>query len=370
MTSELEDVEDSPDQERKLKTSRSNYKCPWENCGKGFRRENEFDRHLFTHTGIKKYSCEVEGCKKSYIIGDHLRRHVRVSHEVIESEEIPCTAPDCGMIFTTRSNMVRHYRRKHENPRVFKCGDCDETFRRKDQVRRHRMKHTGQFPHNCDICGKGFINLKAFRNHTIVHRRIKCPQCDGEVNNWTELVAHRRREHRNAFKCPTCGKEFSTKHRLRGHEVIHRERGEQPSFTCEACGKDFTRKSNLVAHIRSVHEHQRHPCAVCDATLSTKRKLQLHMAKIHTDKPREAPRASQRPRRKRKDAGKPKISMASLLANVSVSSEIDKILMKNEGRCLEIDYTHMEYRSGSATDTESEKNLPISGVRLTLKGHI
>ncbi|XP_059608623.1 oocyte zinc finger protein XlCOF26-like [Phlebotomus argentipes] len=349
--------------------SRINYTCPWEGCKRGFRRENEFDRHFFSHTGIKKYTCEVEGCTKSYIITDHLRRHVKASHETIGPEEISCSVPDCTMIFTTRSNMMRHFRKKHENPRVFSCLDCQEVFRRKDQLRRHRMQHTGQFPHVCDVCGKGFLNLKAFKSHGVVHRQLKCPQCEVKVNNWTELVTHRRREHQKVFKCASCDKEFHTKGRLRSHEVTHLPREQQPSFICDLCDREYSRKSNLAAHIHTVHENKKFSCNVCQATLSTNRRLKEHITKIHSKEPKKPRQAPQRPRNRRKDAGKSRISMASMLAGVSAPPEVEKMLLKNEGNCLELDYSPV-LLSGSATDTESEMGFPLSGMRVTVKGHI
>ncbi|GAB0087002.1 transcription factor IIIA [Sergentomyia squamirostris] len=355
--------------EQAVKPAKINYKCSWGNCEQGFNRENAFDRHLFTHTGIKTHKCSIGGCEKSYIIVDHLRRHVKITHETLSAEQIPCQEASCSMVFTTRSNMIKHLRRKHENPRKFSCADCSEVFRRKDQLRRHRVKHTGQFPHVCETCGKGFLNLKSFRSHGVVHRRLKCQQCEREVSNWTELVAHRRTEHPNLFECSICKREFRSKRSLRGHEVIHKPREEQPKFTCEACSKDFTRKSNLLAHILLVHEKRKHPCSQCHASLSTKNKLELHIAKIHSANPREPRKRPQRPRNRRKDAGKSRISAASRLAGISAPPEIEQILLRDEGRCLEINYTTV-YKSGSATDTESERSFPLSGVKVTFKGVI
>ncbi|XP_055704720.1 zinc finger protein 665 [Phlebotomus papatasi] len=365
-------TESDTDAESIPKKQRINYICDWHNCIKGFRRENSFDRHYFTHTGIKKYTCDVEGCLKSYTIRDHLKRHTRITHETILSEEILCSEPNCGMIFTNRSNMVRHVRRRHENPRIFKCSDCSETFRRKDQLRKHRMDHTGQFPHICETCGKGFVNLKTLRSHLVCHRLLKCSQCDKEVPNWTELVAHRKKEHRSVFKCSSCDRQFHSKSRLRSHEVIHKAREERPNFICDFCGREYTRKSNLLAHIRSAHENQRYSCTSCNAALSTKKKLQLHMTSKHSENPREARSIPQRPRNRRKDAGKPRVSMASVLSGISAPREVEEILLRNDGAILQVEYSPV-YKSGSATDTESEKNFAISGVsgvKVTVKGHI
>lgn len=45
-------TESDTDAETIPKKQRINYICDWHNCIKGFRRENAFDRHYFTHTGI------------------------------------------------------------------------------------------------------------------------------------------------------------------------------------------------------------------------------------------------------------------------------------------------------------------------------
>jgi len=49
--------------------------CTWEGCSKKFARSDELSRHHRTHTGEKKYKCQV--CHQLFMRSDHLTKHMR-----------------------------------------------------------------------------------------------------------------------------------------------------------------------------------------------------------------------------------------------------------------------------------------------------
>ena len=64
------------------------------------------------------------------------------------------------------------------------------------------------------------------------------------------------------FLCPTCGKSFGSKDKLRGHNQIHSEK----IFTCKICDKTLNGKKSFNNHIRI---HQTYECTLCEATIKS-----------------------------------------------------------------------------------------------------
>ena len=58
------------------------------------------------------------------------------------------------------------------------------------------------------------------------------------------------------YKCPTCGRSFSTNQYLKVHsEKIHNNiKGSKKQFSCNMCGKVFIGTNGLLIHIRTNHE--------------------------------------------------------------------------------------------------------------------
>ena len=51
------------------------FSCHWEGCDKKFARSDELSRHRRTHTGEKKFVCNV--CDRRFMRSDHLTKHAR-----------------------------------------------------------------------------------------------------------------------------------------------------------------------------------------------------------------------------------------------------------------------------------------------------
>uniref|UniRef100_A0A2M4AUK1 Putative transcription factor iiia n=1 Tax=Anopheles triannulatus TaxID=58253 RepID=A0A2M4AUK1_9DIPT len=263
------------------------YKCEF--CDECFRRKDTHDRHRFSHTGVYEYACSEPGCGKQYTNRAHLKRHIRTNHTrplaVLTRCTIDCEDASCTLKFHTKLAMKRHYQTKHVLGKPHACDQCEERFWRKCQLRVHKFKHTDQYPHRCEHCHNGFVNLKSMRNHRCNSNLRPCPDCSKEFKLWSELVAHRRLEHPNRFRCEHCSKVFYTKRCLKAHARSHVKDDEHGVIECPhaGCPRFYKHERNLYAHIRSKHEGaKKFVCEEegCGRVLSTQQKLEHHR-KLH-----------------------------------------------------------------------------------------
>lgn len=103
-------------------------------------RRDAFDRHEFSHTGIKKYTCDHTDCNKSYTNQTHLRRHIRSAHtnkeEASKISRVICQHENCAKQFANTQVMQRHFKLSHLSAdKQYKCENCPESFHRKTQLK-------------------------------------------------------------------------------------------------------------------------------------------------------------------------------------------------------------------------------------------
>ncbi|XP_025779856.1 transcription factor IIIA [Puma concolor] len=86
--------------------------CSFPDCNANYNKAWKLDAHLCKHTGERPFVCDREGCGKAFVRDYHLTRHV-----LIHTGEKPfvCTASGCDQKFNTKSNLKKHFERKHEN---------------------------------------------------------------------------------------------------------------------------------------------------------------------------------------------------------------------------------------------------------------
>ncbi|XP_055585782.1 zinc finger protein 135-like [Uranotaenia lowii] len=349
----------------------SGFTC--EHCGTSFRKRDHFDRHNYTHTGVKEYRCTELGCGKEYTNRTHLNRHIRTNHAkkpIPDADRFTCEHPTCRKSFATYQSMKRHYDIKHVLGKSWSCAECGEKFWRKLQLKQHVVRHTGQYPHRCNICDKGFINAISLRNHRYTHALHKCADCLKEFVRWTDLVAHRRLHHVSFHHCSDCERKFPSKRLLHEHQRMHqRKRDEELEvFQCtyENCPKFYEHERNLLAHIKAKHEGApKYVCTEpkCGKALASSQKLEQHQ-KLHESAARsvarmKAPSTSKAPAR-RKDAGKPKRSTACRLAKIQLDPSAEKILIEKSPEhrpSIELDVSSSALDSASESEAESKVKL-------------
>jgi len=64
------------------------FACDWPNCNYRSVRTCDVANHKVTHTGEKRFVCEIADCGKAFTRGHHLKRHMTVHmNNLVEGEE-------------------------------------------------------------------------------------------------------------------------------------------------------------------------------------------------------------------------------------------------------------------------------------------
>jgi len=84
-----------------------------------------------------------------------------------------CPAPECGREFTSKRNLVDHFRGHHQGakPHVCEHPGCGKSFLRPAHLLIHNRIHTGEKPFVCEYegCGKRWNQKSALKQHMRSH---------------------------------------------------------------------------------------------------------------------------------------------------------------------------------------------------------
>jgi hypothetical protein len=113
----------------------------------------------------------------------------------------------------------------------------------------------------------------------IKHKHWKCEHCDHLSLSWEEHLKHICVHSPVLFSCVYCGKQFSSKARLKFHTSVHTQ--EKP-FICEYCGKCFRNRHALKNHLYTHDESEKmFECQECGKKFGTRAGYESHCA-CHT----------------------------------------------------------------------------------------
>ncbi|XP_036107456.1 transcription factor IIIA [Molossus molossus] len=264
--------------------------CSFPNCSANYNKAWKLDAHLCKHTGERPFVCDHEGCGKAFVRDYHLSRHA-----LLHTGEKPfvCAASGCDQKFNTKSNLKKHFERKHENQQkkyVCTFEGCEKTFKKHQQLKTHQCQHTNEPLFRCthEGCGKHFASPSRLKRHGKVHEGYKCQKgCSFVAKTWTELLKHGRETHKEETVCEVCRKTFKRKDYLKQHMKMHNPERAVCRCPREGCGRTYTTVFNLQSHILSFHEERRpFVCehAGCGKTFAMKQSLTRHAVVHDPDK--------------------------------------------------------------------------------------
>lgn len=174
---------------------------------------------------------------------------------------------------------IDHWLSDMEDPLVFKCLHCPQSFKSAGLLLKHcRQQHDSEGPVDSESQGLGDIAEDYWNN------KCKCPDCGQEFGSRARRDAHIASGiHTDSpkFQCSECEKVFDADDKLKKHAVRHSN--ERP-YKCHICGKTYKSDWYFKVHQRV---HANHKCGKCGKTCSGEAELIAHL-KEHETKPPES----------------------------------------------------------------------------------
>lgn len=176
--------------------------------------------------------------------------------KVVETAQCSATIPEYSKekqstdeTYGTKTHLRQHIEVKNALPSVFKCQQCEVSFRFEIELRNHERSQQ---------------HLNKLKSH------MKCHAA-------------------KTYACSFCEKLFINEKNLARHVASHEGEREKhkavPSFKCDICQKMFLYKWAMAWHKRKEHEPETHHCNVCGSRFSTSEYLGEHI-KIHEESSR------------------------------------------------------------------------------------
>ncbi|CAK1587541.1 unnamed protein product, partial [Parnassius mnemosyne] len=108
----------------------------------------------------------------------------------------------------------------------------------------------------------------------------KCVNCSALFESFMGLYIHMN-EHYQTYVCYTCGKGYSSKHKLMAHQKSH----ESGQFECTKCDNVFSNRLAKYRHMSSAHgPKERYRCPVCGDHFDSYHSRLRHLDKVHGQK--------------------------------------------------------------------------------------
>ncbi|XP_034189469.2 uncharacterized protein LOC117608443 isoform X1 [Osmia lignaria lignaria] len=155
-----------------MKTHKGEYrfKCAEPSCGKAFLTSYSLKIHIRVHTKVKPFECNHKGCQKAFNTLYRLRAHQRLH----SGNTFNCEETGCVKFFTTLSDLKKHIR-THTQERPYKCREkgCGKAFTASHHLKTHKRTHTGERPYVCTFenCKRSFTTPHSLKSHLKTHKR-------------------------------------------------------------------------------------------------------------------------------------------------------------------------------------------------------
>ncbi|XP_063392173.1 zinc finger protein 91-like [Cydia fagiglandana] len=238
------------------------FKCA--KCVEPFFTRRTFLGHEKMHTETYgKLSCDV--CELRFhteqALATHKDRHYRL---------LKCTR--CAHAWDTPNSMRRHCETEHSVPvTLWNCDICSREFTRYRKYLNHIRGHGCE---ECPQCGKKiFDHMNRMKYHLLTHkdmeRLFKCSECDKSFKHKAILTTHVARVHTGkdaVMYCAQCNKQFKNAYSYNSHMKYSGQHvsSEMLTHNCTECSRVFPTGTMLRRHTESAHsDERRYECTVC-----------------------------------------------------------------------------------------------------------
>ncbi|XP_053623374.1 zinc finger protein 33A-like [Plodia interpunctella] len=192
--------------------------------------------HILTHFD-RREKCGI--CGGSY---ENLEKHIKT-----HGQEVDCV--ECGKSFKDKGGLKRHMY-THTGVKKYQCLYCGKGFITTQKRRTHTLMHTGEKPYECDICGHRSKQLIDSQRHRQTHskeKKYQCDYCKKMFYHKSSVLAHIRAHTKSRFyHCNQCDFTTATRTGLRSH-ITYKHIDVKP-FYCALCDVGFKVKSQLGRH--------------------------------------------------------------------------------------------------------------------------
>ena len=203
-----------------------------------------------------------------------------------ESKNNP-TLNQSSNAFSQKNMLVSHQKKKHLNPKLHACQECQIVFLTKAKLDIHlKIVHQKSIHFSCQFCNRSFLLRIQLKNHQMKEHSCQtnfCKTCQIAFFTKAELNSHLKSVHEKPlFKCQYCEKPaFSLRILLNDHRM------KEHSNQCKKCQRTFFTKAELNSHLKSVHEKPvLFKCQYCDQYFSSVNIVRNHETKEHSNKGR------------------------------------------------------------------------------------
>ena len=249
--------------------------CPFNNCGKSFRRKKPWENHLKLHSNNKPKVSRKNNLKK-----DKRKKYDSKPKTCDIDSEVKCE-PDIYSEMEVNSPMKTNTKTKK-----FQCNICSNSYLYKKAFENHMRSHETILQINtdlqCEICGSAFENDLDFETHMNKEHfnHFRCKVCPMEFTFRKAYNEHQSQIHSDII-CVLCDMAFESSECLNSHNLENHDASS--GDPCHICGK-HVKRSSMANHIRMIHhsdEMRKHLCNICGNAYKTKTDLDRHYTK-HT----------------------------------------------------------------------------------------
>ncbi|XP_077254810.1 uncharacterized protein LOC143893388 [Temnothorax americanus] len=276
-----EEIKVDDNVEHVVNETQNGYACKL--CRKFYERRDKCTVHVKTHLGIKQYTCVV--CNAKFVCKSDVMKHIRCSH----TNPRPIQCPKCPKRFKSKFYLAEHDN-VHKGVRPYSCADCGQSYHHKVSLQIHMKSHLPPQNLACEYCGKVFPFRTRLLGHIAsVHmkkrRNFRCRFCYNLYSSLSVLNEHIKTRHATTYTCETCGKTFKVASKYKAHVLQH---SNPKPFVCNVCNNRYASKAFLNEHLLKHEGLRKHVCQECGASFAQASHLAAHRH-VHGEKTHACP---------------------------------------------------------------------------------